>query len=157
MSSGFWGPCYSSILHAAMLASVQANRCAAQHGFCLRTYDRHLSLPQEDIDRFTYAILSKPNGEPGFNADNRIVDNWSHGVWDEAVHVALLYHCWHLTLDQAHQSLCRLEIKGMIKRDPPIRTHHDGLDLRYNPMQYDDCEPWPRWVVVDPLTALAGV
>jgi hypothetical protein len=152
MSTGFWWPFYSSILHAAMLDGVTKNACADQHRFCLQTYDRSLSLPHEDIDAFTYTVLSKPNGKLDLLMDNRIVDNWSHGMWDEAVHTALLHYCWHLTLDQTRQSLCRLEIKGMIRRTPPITA-----GLRYNPMHYDDCEPWPRWLVVNPLTALAGV
>lgn len=156
MSTGFWGPFYSRILREAMLESVQADRCAKSHSFDLRTYDRHLTLPHREIDDFTYGILNRPNGSLTLAMDNRIVDNWSHGMWDEAVHIALLYHCWHLTLDQAHQSLCRLEIRGLAKRRPP-RTSGRLLDLRYNPLDYDDCEPWPRWSLVDPLTAMARV
>ena len=155
MSSGFWGPFYSNILHAAMLAAVTRNACAERHRFCMRTYNRNLHLPQEDIDAFTYEVIRKPNGTLN-TIENNIVDNWSHGMWDEAVHIAMLLHCWHLTIDQVRQSLCRLEIKGMIKRDPPITQPSGGIDMRYNPLQYDDCEPWPRWSVVDPLTAMAS-
>jgi hypothetical protein len=161
MSSGFWGPFYNTILHAAMLEGVTANACAERHKFCLRTYNRNLSLPQEDIDAATYTVLSKPNGNLDVLIDSSCLQcichgMWSHGMWAEAVHVALLHYCWHLTFGQTLQSLCRLEIKGMIRRDPPI-TRQGGLSLRFNPLQYDDCEPWPRWLVIAPLQALASV
>lgn len=157
MSTGFWGPFYVKILHAAMQAGVERNACEDKHRFDLQTYERNLVLPQALIDEFTYEVVTRPNDRIDLQLNSHSWDAWSHGIWAEAVHVALLHYCWHLTLPQAFQSLCRLEIKGMIRRDPPITRPGGGLDMRYNPLQYDDCEPWPRWLPVEPLQALAGI
>ena len=132
MSSGIWGPLYGQILREALLES-------------LKTPCPKLKHSHEEIDGWTYSILQKFTA-PSWATPrwNPMTDTMSHGMWIEAIGVELLAHCWHLNINDAQQSVYRLAIKGLIKRK------------YWHPLWYDDCEPWPRWEVVDPLTALAS-
>ena len=144
MSSGFWAPFYNRILKEALTESIKNDPCGERHRFSMLSIQEPPSyFHDHEIDAWTYEVISKPNGL-GLDP-NPLVDDWREGVWLTAIHVAILRHCWHLTVDKTRQSVYRLAIKGLIRRKD------------WNPLGYDDCEPWPRWVPVNPLIALASV